>query len=308
MASPYVIATAIESGFGFLLTTFILYLILSQRRKPYHYLFAAFLGICLIWDFGTFLLMVRNTHLNELPVIGYIIGIPCSYLPVLLFHFASLYTGHPIRWLTILGYVLSTIFLILGIFGIYWKVDGVYTYDWGNVFKVAPTKLDPITMVSWFGMNLAACWLVFRAARKAGTRLQRRHFTYVLAGLLVITCALVKVLVVMGVNIPILLPLGMFLVDVFNAIIGIAIIKERLFDITVIVSKGTLYSLLAALLIFIYSLCEHLLVTYVGEAVGENSAWMRIISIAVGIAILMPVKNRLEKLLDGYFTRRKLEF
>jgi hypothetical protein len=112
----------------------------------------------------------------------------------------------------------------------------------------------------------------------------------------------------MGINIPILLPLGMFLVDIFNAIIGIAIIKDRLFDITVIIKKGTLYSILAGLLIFIYSLSEHLLVTYIGEKIGENSNLVHFISIAVGIAVLLPVKNRLERVMEGYFAHKKLEF
>jgi hypothetical protein len=100
----------------------------------------------------------------------------------------------------------------------------------------------------------------------------------------------------------------MFLVDIFNAIIGIAILKDRLFDITVIIKKGTLYSILAGLLIFIYSLSEHLLVTYIGENVGENSTLVRFISIAVGVAICIPVKNRLERLMERYFAQKKLEF
>jgi hypothetical protein len=62
----------------------------------------------------------------------------------------------------------------------------------------------------------------------------------------IITFAIVKVGVVLGINLPILLLLGMLLVDRFNAMIG--------------------------------------------------------------IAILMPVKNRIEKGVEGYFAQRKLEF
>jgi hypothetical protein len=88
----------------------------------------------------------------------------------------------------------------------------------------------------------------------------------------------------------------------------LAIIKDKLFDITVIVKKGTLYSILAGLLIFIYSFVEHMLVTFVGEKLGEESTWLHMISIAVGIAVLMPVKNRIEKGVERYFIHRKLEF
>ncbi len=93
-----------------------------------------------------------------------------------------------------------------------------------------------------------------------------------------------------------------------NAIIGIAIIKDKLFDITVVIKKGTLYSLLAALLIFIYSFVEHILVTYVGDKVGEESLILHLFAVGAGIALLMPIKNRLEKFVEGYFAHKRLEF
>jgi hypothetical protein len=93
---------------------------------------------------------------------------------------------------------------------------------------------------------LSACWMLFTAARRAKSEVEKRHYTYVAAGMTVITFAIVKVGVVLGINLPILLLLGMLLVDRFNAMIG--------------------------------------------------------------IAILMPVKNRIEKGVEGYFAQRKLEF
>jgi len=308
MPSPIVIITAIESGLGFLLSCVILYVILSNGRKTYHYLFAAFLLICAIWDLGTFLLMIRNTHINELGVIGYIIALMCGFIPALLFHFSNLYTGQPIKWAIVLAWVLTGTLWVLTLLGLVSKVEGVYTYHWGNIFRFAPSVIDPVVLVVWFGFNLWACWLLFRGAKRAKSSLERRHYMYITSGVLVITLAIVKVGVAMGINLPFLLPLGMFLVDVFNAIIGIAIIKDRLFDITVIVKKGTVYSILAGLLIFIYSLSEHLLVTYVGETVGENSELLHFISIAAGIAVLIPVKKRIERAMEGYFAQRKLEF
>src|SRR3989337_4468111 len=98
MPSPIVIITAIESGFGFLLTSTVFYLVLSRGRKAYHYLFAAFLLICAIWDLGIFLIMIRNEHVAELAIIGRVAILPCMFIPALIFHFANLYTGRPIKW------------------------------------------------------------------------------------------------------------------------------------------------------------------------------------------------------------------
>ncbi len=308
MPSPTIIATAVESGFGFLLTSSILYLVVSRGRKNYHYLFAAFLLVCAMWDFGTFLLMVRNDHLSDLQSIGYVISFPCNFIPVLVFHFANLYTGRLKEWTVWTAWAVTAAILVLNLTGLYWHIDGVYRYGWGNIFRVAPGPFEFAGLVVWFLIMLWACWLLLRAAGVAASRLEQRHLRYVGCGFLVTTFAVVKAGVVMGLNVPLLLPLGMFLNDVFVSMIGLAIIKDRLFDITIIVKKGTLYSLLAALLIFIYSLSEHALITYVGEAFKEYSNAAHFISIAVGIAVLIPVKSRIERAVESYFAHKSLQF
>ncbi|MGB2955254.1 MAG: histidine kinase N-terminal 7TM domain-containing protein [Anaerolineales bacterium] len=308
MPTPIVIITAIESGFGFLLTSTILYLVLLRGRKTYHYLFSAFLLICAIWDLGIFLLMIRNKHLVELEFIGRIAILPCSFIPALIFHFANQFTGRPIKWAVTLVWGLTGAMWMPIIMGIVYKIDGIYEYDWGNIFRVAPSILDPLVFIFWFGINLSACWLLIKGAKRAASRLERAHYTYIISGFLALTFAIVKALVTMGIDAAFILPLGMFLVDIFNAIIGLAIIKDRLFDITIVIKKGSLYSILAGLLIFIYSLSEHLLVTYIGETIGEQSTLVHFISIAVGIAVLIPVKKHIELAMDGYFAQKKFEF
>ncbi len=308
MTSFIVIITAIESGFGFLLTSTILYLVLSRGRKAYHYLFAAFLLICAIWDLGTFLLMIRNEHIEELDIIGRIAILPCIFIPALIFHFANLYTGRPIKWAVALVWGLTGVSWVPIIAGVLYRIEGVYEYDWGNIFRVVPSVLDPMVFIYWFGVNLSATWLLFKRARRATSPLERRHYLYIISGFLAVTFAVVKALVTMGIDISFLLPLGMFLNDIFVTIIGLAIIKDRLFDITVIIKKGTLYSALAGLLVFVYSFSEHLLVTYIGETFREHSNMAHVISVAVGIAVLIPVKNRLERGIERHFAHKKLEF
>jgi len=53
---------------------------------------------------------------------------------------------------------------------------------------------------------------------------------------------------------------------------------------------------------------EHVIVTYIGEIFREYSDLAYIISIAAGVAILIPVKNRFEQAMKGYFAHMKLEF
>jgi hypothetical protein len=308
MPSAIVIATAIESAFGFLLNSVILYLVLSQGKKAYHRIFAVLIAIYLIWDLGIFLIMIRNGQIQELPIYGYMIAVPCSAIQTLIYHFTVVYTRKKLQWSVWLFWIGTILFLPLILLGYVYKIRGVHQYPWGNIFALEPLPYDPVVFVVWFGMILPACWFLYRHAKTAPTALERRHTRYILAGFLVTAFSIVKVLIVMNINVPILLPLGMFLNDVFAAIIGVAIIKDRFLDITVIVKKGTLYSILATILIFVFSFTEHLLITSFGNLIGGHSEIVHLISIAVGIAVLMPLKNRIEHAIERTFGQRKLQF
>lgn len=308
MASPIVIITTIEAAFGMVLNGINMYLVLSHGRKIYHYLFAALLSTYFIWDLTIFLSMVRNEHVNELPIYGYITIIPGATIQTLIFTFTVIYIGKPIKWAVALAWIITIALVLLVPLGVIYEINGVHSYPWGNIFAIESTPFDPLIIVLWFAMILPACWLLYRHSKTAFKNLERRHALYIMAGFLVTALAVVKVLVVMGVNAPVLLPLGMFLVDVFAMIIGIAILKDKLFDITVIIKKGTLYSLLAAILIFGFSFTEHVLITFFGELIGGHSDIIHFISIAVGIAIMLPFKKRIEHFIDNYFAQKILEF
>ncbi len=308
MVSPIVIITAIEAAFGLLLNGVNFYLVLSRGRKAYHYLFAALLTTYFIWDLCIFLSMIRNEHVNELPIYGYITIIPGAAIQTLIYHFTVVYIRKPIKWSVILVWVITLSVVILIPFGVIYEIDGVHRYSWGNIFSIKSTPFDPLVIIMWFGMILPACWFLYRHSKTARSALERRHARYIMAGFLVTAFAVMKVVIVMGINVPVVLPLGMFLVDVFGLIIGLAIIKDRLFDITIIIKKGTLYSILAAILIFVFSFSEHVLITYFGKLIGGHSEIVHLISIAVGIAILMPFKHRIEHATERYFAQKKLEF
>jgi hypothetical protein len=262
----------------------------------------------MVWDLGILLEMIMNDRLDEIQVIGTIITLMVGFIPTLLFHFSNLYTGRPIKWAIILVWIVTGALWVLTIFGYVNKVVGVYTYQWGNIHRYGSGVFDYVGVAVWFVFNLWAFWLLLTGRKRTSSDIERRHYLYITSGVLVITFAIVKAGVALGINLPFLLPLGMFLVDALNAIIGMAIIKDKLFDITVIIKRGTLYSILAAILIFVYSFVEHILVTFVGERVGAESTFLHLIAVAIGIAVLMPIKRYIEHSIDRYFAQRKLVF
>ena len=311
--------TAVYSFIGFVLNSTILYLVLSRGRKTYHYLFAGVLFICALWDLGILLAMLRNEHPRELITLGYLVSIPVGFLIPFIFHFTCSYLNCPRVKTTIILWVLTIAIAISMTIGFVWrgasglplgKIVGVHEYSWGNIWRgdEAWSNGFLFAIPAYYVIFLITCWFIYSRLRKEESRVARRHLIYILVSFLAMAFAGTKVLAVLGVDWPILLPAGMALNDVFVALIGIAIIKERLFDITVVLKKGALYSAIGAGIILVFSLSEHLLATYVGEYLGEESFLIHIISIAVVIAILMPIKHQLEDLLDKYFMKKRFEF
>jgi len=309
MPSPVLIATATAALLGFLSNCAIFYLVLAHRRRIYHYLFAAVALICIIWDLSVFVQMLRNQHTHELRLYGLIATVPATFIPALIYHFTALYTGRVRRWELAVFWLIPLLFLVLIASGFAMPPDIVHQYSWGNIF--ASTD-DPLLVVStflgWFIALWPACYFLYRASQQAPDRITRRHHYYLCASFFVISIAILKMLVTMGVDAPFLLVMGMIMNDLFAAIIGIAIIKEELFDITVIVKKGAIYSALAGILIFVFSFSEHVLITYFGELIAGHSQIVHFIAIGVGILVLMPVKHRLEGAVDRFFARRVVEF
>ena len=309
MPSTAVLVTSITSFLGFLINGAVLFLVLSRGRKKYHYLFAGVLLICAIWDLGVFLTMIRNSFVNELIIYGYVV-LPCIFFPALIYHFTCSYLNQPRKKSTIFVWAYCAVAAILVASGLLGNFDGVYNYSWGNLFRPDPMLWlgTASSLPFWYFFVLLSCWFLFRAYKREASLLTRRHIMYILISFLVIAVAQTKIAVFLGLDNGYLMPTCMLLSDIIGVLIGIAIIKHRLFDITVIIKKGTIYSSLLALIIFVFSCSEHLLSKYLGDLLGEQPIYIHLISIAIVVGALMPVRTRLEHAIEAFFAKKKVEF
>jgi hypothetical protein len=311
----YLLANAIAAFLGFLINGAVLFLVLSRGRQKYHYLFATILALYAIGDLGFFIFMIRNSHADELLIYMDIISqshflvVPCIY------HFICRYLNQPRKKSIIFIWALMVIALIhINTMGRITSPIVVTRTEWGNYWAFAGGTQGLIGMLTMFAISLAiiwsACWFLFRARQRETSPLSQRHILYILISFLV-SSFLFLTLFLMPTKFE-----GIWIVSIirllgiaaFGALIGIAIIKERLFDITVIIKKTTIYSILLALVIFIFSLSEHMLATYVGGIFGEHSIFIHIISIAVVIAVLIPVRQKLERAIERFFAKKTVEF
>ena len=307
--STTVLVTSITSTIGFLLNGTMVFLVLSRGRQKYHYLFAGFLFVCALWDLGIALSMIRNSHVNELPVYGSIIWWPCIFMSALIYHFTCSYLNQPRTKRTIGLWAVCGVFFVLGVSGLTGKIVGVYNFSWGNIYRpdsqLLTGNLIGLPFAYFFG--LSALWYLFRAYRKEPSPARKRHLLYILVSLGIVHLAMSKLAILYGFDNGFLMPACMLINDVAVALIGVAIIKYSLFDITVVVKKTSVYSALVALVVFVFSMSEHLLSTYVGKMLGE-SFYIHLISVAVVVAVLLPVRQRLERAIEGFFAKKTVEF
>lgn len=310
MYSTPVIFTAVVSAIGCLLNILMTVLVLSKGRKLYHTLFAAVLFICAIWDIGIMLSMLRNSYESELIIYGYVVFLPCSFLYGLIFHFTCAYLEQPKKTLTIILWVFSTLSVIALATGWIGKIDEVFNYSWGNIYR--PDRLLQIASLiiiplGW-SVTLSSSWRFYRAAKREISPIKRHHMNYMAFSFLALTFATVKLAVLYNIDNPILLPAGMLVNDLFSALIAVAIIKHQLFDVTILLKKGTIYSALAGLVVFVFAVSEHLISTYLEEMLSEHSQLPNIISSMVVIAVIFPVKTRVERRVEGFFKHRSVQF
>jgi len=254
--------------------------------------------------------MIRNSHVNELPIYGNIIWQPCTFMFAIIYHFTCTYLNEPRKKRTIFIWAVSFIAFVLGVTGLSGKIVGVYNYSWGNIYRPDSMMLNGLLfsapVIYFFG--LSALWYLFRAYRRETLPLKKRHILYILISLLIIHLATSKIAILYGIDNGYWMPTCMLLNDIAAGLIGVAIIKYQLFDITVIIKKTTIYSVFLAIIIFVFSVSEHLLATYVGQIFGEHSFYIHLISVAAVVGVLMPVRQRVERSIERLFAKKTVEF
>ena len=308
--SATVAVTSITSFIGLLLNSLMLVLVLSRGRRTYHYLFAGYLFICAMWDLGIFLSMIRNDYVDELPTYGTIVWWPCTFMIAIIYTFTCAYLDQPKKWRTVFLWVACTGVFLLGVFGLGGRMVGVYDYSWGHIYRpdsqLLVSTAIAFPLMAFFG--LSALWYLFRAYGKESSPVRKRHILYILVSFTIIQLAISKVAILYGLDNAFLMPACMLLNDIAAAIVGVAIVKDRLLDITLIVKKTAIYSVLAAVVVLVFSVAEHLLATYVGELLGESSIVTYLVSIAAVIAVVMPFRKRAERTADRFFAERRVAF
>ena len=153
-------------------------------------------------------------------------------------------------------------------------------------------------VITMFGCMLATTVaVVLRYRRSVGVeRAQMRWLTYA-AGLLPLALGVCIVLQAVTGEVDAVSVVFDLAIVAIPAAVGVAVLRYRLYDIDRLISRTVLYAALSLLLVAAFVLTASL----VAVAAGRGSSWATAIAAAVTVAVLRPLRNRLQAPIERRF-------
>ena len=202
------------------------------------------------------------------------------------------YTMHAV-WILLVVLILKSDFII----------DGVYVYFWGHYPKAG--LLHPLLLFfTALLVILLIAFLINHYLKEKISLVRRFQIRYVIVACFILTLSSVDFVANYGIEI---YPFGWILVGSYLGIVAYAILKHHLMDIEIVIKKGLVYSVLAAIitagyLIFVISVSR----LFQG-LVGYQSFAVNLLAVfSIGL-VFNPLRDKIQHFLDKKFFKGTLE-
>ena len=264
--------------------------------------------IFLAWCVSLFIWLFNYTFVYSAEtqkIALYLARIACSsvmFFSVIFYHFTAVFLDlkKEMRFIVPI-YLLTCILIPFKIFTNYFISD-THNYFFGFYGKAGPLY---IYLVLFFLVCMSRpMFLLIQAIKHKNHNEQHLMQTkYILAGFAIAYLASIDFLPKFGIEI---YPPGAIFILCWVIIMSYAILKHQLLDINIVLRKGLIYSLLVAVLTIFY-----LLVIVISEDLFENLLGYKSVAISIFLtaliaAFFIPLKNRIQELVDKLFFKGTL--
>ncbi|MFH1622472.1 MAG: histidine kinase N-terminal 7TM domain-containing protein, partial [Candidatus Omnitrophota bacterium] len=182
--------------------------------------------------------------------------------------------------------------------------------------KVTSVGFRPI-LGSWYllfvvyeGVGMVYClWFLYKKWKLSENKYEQLQIKFIFFGILIATSiALIGSVILPFFNISAMIYLGPTVTVVIIGFATYAIVRYRLFDITVAIKKTAIYTLLTAFITAFYIAGVILAERLFRDAIGYQTLFPAIFAALIVAFVFLPLREKIQTLVDKMFGKKKYEY
>lgn len=300
---------AISGLVNFLVSIFISFFIFVKKRTYSNIIFSILTFSTAVWSFGYWIWLSEYENYEQAIFWLRVLTVGSIWIPILFTHWISLifnegFTNNIKKKVIITSYILGLVFSILAIFSDL-LVESV-SYKMGFIFwpNAGPLYIFYIIFV-YFALVFYTGILLLKYYRKSYGSLKNK-IKYVSIGCIIaLIGGFFNFFLWYDIPIP---PYGNLIIPIYPILISYAIVKFRLMDIKLALTRSILYGVLVATVAAFFALS----VLVVGQAIGGNTQTSKILTYIftsfIVVVFLDPVKRIWARITDKIFYKDKIDY
>lgn len=288
------------AGLLIAITCFVLIIILLKySRTKVHRLWILFNFAVGIWGIGVFFIGTSST--KQAAFVSWNIALTGGILiPVFFFHMVNVFCEQVNRKVLIFAYLQGIIFILLSLFPQTQKNLLKLEYLFNSLYYFR--FINPIfylLTIFWMGFVIWGHYMLFKFYRKTNDSIKRNQILYFFFGMFIgFIGGSMTFLPFHYIDI---YPYGNFLIPIYCIIVTYAIIRHHLLDISIVIQKSFIYSVLIALITAAYFIFVFLAEKLFQGMVGYTSLIISVLYAFVIALFFTPVKNKIQRFADKIF-------
>lgn len=263
-----------------------------------------FLSISItLWGFGLGMMTRSATPTAALFWLRYVHYFSIVFFPSVFLHFCANFLGisKSQKWVILIGYIISFILEILNLTGL---LASIQIVDYFNYYTKAGL-FYPVFTAYFFIYGFYTLTLVFIhfLKSKGHKRNQLRYYlTALIIGYFSGSTAFFPVFEIK------IFPLGIYFFSVYSILTSYTILRYNLLDLNLVIKRSTIYALMIIITTSIFIATTFSLESLFQQYIGYYSLATRIIAGIIIAITFLPIRNKLEQLIDKLFFNEKVEY